>query len=112
MNSTNQRRRENISNFQYIRQCPMNNNHPVVKSTNAYLPNFLSTNVRSLFPKIDEFALFLNHLCIEIAGVSETWLHHGIENDVLSIPNYNLIRRDRSVGRGGGGGGDVRLYLI
>ena len=33
---------------------------------------------------------------------SETWLHEGIENDILSIPNYNLIRQDRSVGRGGG----------
>ena len=65
------------------------------------VPNFLSTNVRSLFPKIGEFALLLKHLCIEIAAVSETWFHHGIENDVLSIPNNNLIRRDRSVGRGG-----------
>ena len=80
----------------------MINNHPIVKSTNAYLPNFLSTNVRSVFSKIDEFALLLKHLCIEIAAVYETWLHHGIQNDVLSIPNYNLIRHDRSVGCGGG----------
>ena len=102
MNSINQCRRTSISNLQYIRQCALSNNHPVVISTNAYLPNILSTNVRSFFPKIYEFALLLKHLCIELADVSETWLHHGIENDVLSIPNYNLIRHDTSVGRGGG----------
>ena len=79
----------------------MSNNRPVVKSAITSLPNILSTNARSLYPKIDEFALLLNHLCIEIAAVSETWLHHGIENDVLSIENYNLVRQDRSVGRGG-----------
>ena len=77
----------------------MSNNHPVVKSVLASLPNFLSTNARSLYPKIDEFALLLNHLCVEIAAVSETWLHHGIENDVQSIANYNLIRQDSSFGR-------------
>ena len=51
---------------------------------------------------MDEFALLLDQLCIDIAAVSETWLHEGIENDILSIPNYNLVRQDRSVGRGGG----------
>ena len=66
------------------------------------MPSFLSTNIRLLFPKMDEFALLLDHLCIDIAAVSETWLHQGIENDILSIPNYNLVRQDRSVGRGGG----------
>ena len=102
MNSINQRRCVNTSNLQYVSQCPINNNYPVFKSTTAYLPNFLSTNIRSLFPKMDEFALLLDHLCIDIAAVSETWLHEGIENDILSIPNYNLVRQDRSVGRGGG----------
>ncbi len=68
----------------------------------AHLPNFLSANVRSLLPKIDELALILNHLSIDIAAVSETWLHSGIEGEVLSIPNYNLIRQDRTFGHGGG----------
>ncbi len=70
----------------------------------AHLPNSLSTNVsiRSLLPKIDELALILNHLSIDIAAVSEIWLHSGIEDEVLSIPNYNLIRQDRTFGRGGG----------
>ena len=107
MNPINQRRGINISNLRYIRPCPISNNNPVVKSTNACLPNFLSTNVRSLFPKMDEFALLLDHLRIDIAAVSETWLHQGIEIDVLSIPSYNLIRQDRSIGRGGG----VRAFV-
>ena len=102
MNSINQRRCINISNLQYVSQCPIGNNYPVFKSTTAYLPNFLSTNIRSLFPKMEEFALLLDHLCIDIAAVSETWLHEGIENDILSIPNYNLVRQDRFFGRGGG----------
>ena len=79
----------------------MSNNHPVVKNAIASLPNFLSTSARSLYPKIDEFALLLNHLCVEVAAVSETWLHHGIKNDALSIANYSLIRQDRSVGPSG-----------
>ena len=102
MNSINQRRCVNTSNLQYVSQCSIGNNYPVFKSTTAYLPNSLSTNIRSLFPKMDEFALLLDHLCIDIAAVSETnWLHEGIENDIPSIPNYNLVRQDRSVGRSG-----------
>ena len=77
----------------------MSNNHPVVKSVIASRPNFLSTNAGSLYPKIDEFTLLVNHLCVEIAAVSETWLHHGNKNDALSIASYSLIRQDRSVGR-------------
>ena len=79
----------------------MSNNHPVVKSVIALRPNFLSTNAGSLHPKIDEFTLLVNHLCVEIAAVSETWLHHGNKNDALSIASYSLIRQDRSVGRCG-----------
>ena len=67
MNPINQRRCINISNLQYVSQCPIGNNYPVFKSSTAYLPNFLSTNIRSLFPKMDEFALLSDHLCIDIA---------------------------------------------
>ncbi len=75
-----------------------NSINPNESEPKAHLPNSLSTNVRSLLPKIDELALIL----IDIAAVSETWLHSHIENEVLSIPNYNLIRQDRTFGRGGG----------
>ena len=85
---------------------PINPNESEPK---AHLPNFLSTNVRSLLPKIDELALILNHLSIDIAAVFETWLHSGIEVEVLPISNYNLIPQDITLVVVGV---YVRLYLI
>ena len=87
--------------------CPPVVTRLIWNEPKAHLPNFLSANVRSLLPKIDELALILNHLSIDIAVVSETWLHSGIEGEVLSIPNYNLIRQDRTFGHGG----DVRAFV-
>ncbi len=99
-NSSVSIRSRNMSNLIKI---PLTNPiNPNESEPKGHLPNFLSTNVRSLLLKIDELALILNHLSIDIAAVSETWLHSGIENEVLSIPNYNLIRQDRTFGRGGG----------
>lgn len=34
--------------------------------------------------------------------VTETWLHDGIPDNMIAIPNYQLFRNDRSYSRGGG----------
>jgi hypothetical protein len=53
------------------------------------LPNFLSTNVRSLFPKLDELELLLQLTAADLVAISETWLREGIGDYFLQIP-YNF----------------------
>ena len=53
--------------------------------TKLQLPNFLSANVRSPFPKLDELDLLLQHTVADVVAISETWLHEGID-DKLSLP--------------------------
>ena len=55
------------------------------------LPNFLSTNVRSLFPKLDELELLLQFrpTAADLVAISETWLREGIVEYFLQIP-YNF----------------------
>ena len=38
----------------------------------------------------------------DIFCVSETWLHEYIKYDEIHIPGYNIYRRDRKTGAGGG----------
>ena len=40
-------------------------------------------------------------------SVSETWLHENIKDDEIHIPGYNIFRRDRTTGVGGG----VSIYV-
>ncbi len=42
-----------------------------------------------------------------MAAITETWLHGGLDDSLVSIGGYTLHRRDRSGGRGGG----VCLYV-
>jgi exonuclease III len=61
-------------------------------------------NVCSLFSKLDE----LRHLlrtsikCVDVYGVTETHLSLSISDCVLSVPGYNLHRRDRLQNKYGG----------
>lgn len=70
-------------------------------------------NVRSLCPndrskRIDEIH---SQLCLhehyDVICISETWLHPDISNATIDIPNYQIFRRDRAEGRGGG----VAIYV-
>jgi hypothetical protein len=56
-------------------------------NTKLQLPNFLSANVKSLFPKLDELDLLLQHTAADLIVISETWLHEGIDDNFLQIPN-------------------------
>lgn len=66
-------------------------------------------NARSIKSKIEEIALILHELKLEVLTISETWLSQGVESTCLSIPNYNLYRQDR-VARGKKGGG-LAIYV-
>lgn len=70
-------------------------------------------NCRSLFPKID----FLRHLMyekpVDVLCMSETWLKADIQDFMVELQGYNLIRHDRKHlvdGRSRTGGG-VGMYL-
>lgn len=56
------------------------------------LPNFLSTNVRSLFPKLEEFELLLEDTVADIVAIIyKNMAHEVIDNNYLKIPNYNFF---------------------
>ena len=63
-------------------------------------------NARSVLPKID----FIRTECLEhsptILACTETWLHSLIGDNLLNVPNYNIVRHDRE-SRGGG----VMVYV-
>jgi len=72
-------------------------------------PAFLLTNIRGGFAsKLDEFQALFNDSNIDIAVLTETWLHSDINSDMLHIPGYRLFRLHRRGGRQGGG---VAIYV-
>ena len=46
-------------------------------------------------PKLDEVSDAITYANLDLACITETWLHDHIHNNVISIPEYNLVRRDR-----------------
>ena len=61
----------------------------------VYVPSNLLSNVMSLAPKLDEVSDAITNANLDIACISETWLRDHIHDNVISIPGYNLVRRDR-----------------
>lgn len=66
------------------------------------LPSILLTNVCSLPAKIEELSVTLKFRHVDVVAITESWLHNGIDNSFLNIPNFNFFRKDRLEGRGGG----------
>jgi hypothetical protein len=66
--------------------------------------------VRSLVPKIDELRCLsgIANLEASLVGFTETHLSSFINNGEITIPEYNMIRRDRTTGSGGG----VIVYVL
>ena len=52
----------------------------------------LSTNVRSLLPKIDDLRGLCSHEHFDIIVATETWLSNAILDSKVHIQGYNLIR--------------------
>ena len=63
-------------------------------------------NIASLIKYIDQLRFYLYHKPLDILSVNETRLDGSIDNCVIKIEGYNLIRKDRS--REGGG---VAMYF-
>ena len=64
-------------------------------------------NVRGLFHKLDQIRLLLYQKHFSVLGICETFLVNSKPTSLLTIPGYNMVRRDRLF-RGGGG---VVLYI-
>lgn len=65
--------------------------------------SFIHLNSQSLFPKLGEFELILNTTQPDVVCVTETWLGGAIPDGLVSIPNYSVVRYDRSSHKRGGG---------
>ena len=57
--------------------------------------SFLLSNVMSLAPKIDEVREVVQQENYDLVCLVETWLQDHIHDNVVHVPEYNLIRRDR-----------------
>ena len=66
----------------------------------------LYTNARSIVNKIQELKLYVNAVLPDVIAITEAWIHDGISNDYLQIPDYSIVTRhdhnDTTQGRGGG----------
>ena len=62
----------------------------------------------SLSNKIDEIRLYVQHHVPDIMCFTETWLKDTVENSVIHIRKYTLVRKDRIYAQHGG----VCLYII
>ncbi len=64
-------------------------------------------NVRSMVPKREQLEHLLNDSNIDFLGLTETWLCHSSPEAVVVMADYNVFRKDRGQGKGGG----VLLYV-
>lgn len=77
------------------------------KSSKLFMPSFFLSNVMSLAPKIDEVREVVHYADFDLVCITETWLKDHIDNNIVAISGYNVIRRDRTEAVHGG----VCLYI-
>lgn len=64
-------------------------------------------NIRSITPKREQLEHLLINSNIDFLGLTETWLKSSSPEAAVTLQGYNVYRRDRLQGRGGG----VLLYV-
>ena len=75
------------------------------KLSNNSLPSILMANVRSLLPKVDELDVIAQLNSAQVISTTETWLTNAIPDRGVNVPNFILMRKDRSHGNKSIGGG-------
>jgi len=73
-------------------------------SKHLHVPSFLLSNVMSFAPKVRETVCYAN---VDLVCITKTWLRDPIDNNVIAISGYNVIRHDRSKAEHGG----VCMYI-
>ena len=66
-----------------------------------FVPTLLLSNVMSLVPKIDELHEVINSNDIDIACITETWLRNHIDDNIVTLSEFRLVRFDRSTSQHG-----------
>jgi hypothetical protein len=64
-------------------------------SSRLCLPKLMITNARSLLNKHDEAYSVTVANGVDLFAVTETWLHSQVPDEVISMPSFQLIRKDR-----------------
>ena len=106
--STHHKNKTRVNNTRNASVCihvPLITNSSNENNNRSKRPNFPSfslINARSLFPKLDELTALLVTNPVDIAAVTETWLHKDINDNLVSINGYSIHRNVRVSGRGGG----------
>ena len=78
----------------YVNNGPSVNKAKVIKSDTLKI---LYYNARSLLPKLDDlFVTIETHNFPDIVCVVESWLGHGVGDQEIAIPNYNIFHDDRN----------------
>ncbi|XP_028394410.1 uncharacterized protein LOC114518590 [Dendronephthya gigantea] len=91
----------NLKNLTYIKcQNPCTDTEQRVSL--QFVPSLLLTNVMSLAPKIDKICSFVKHADLDLLCITETWLRNTISDNIIQIPNYNVVRKDQESGSHGG----------
>ena len=66
------------------------------KLPSSNLPSILMANVRSLLPKVDELDTIAQLNSAQVISITETWLSNAIPDRAVNVPNFILMRKDRS----------------
>ena len=74
----------------------------MILTTNPRFPSVFLTNARSVFPKMDELRLTVLSLRADVVIVTESWLNNDLNDELLTLSNFDIFRCDRYNKRGGG----------
>ena len=69
-------------------------------------------NTRSIKSRLrmDELKMYIKKECLDVVGITETWLDDSVSNSEISIENYSVFRKDRRCVKDKNSGG-VLLYV-
>ena len=86
-------------------------NVPITKTTrcapNGSLPKFLLVYARSILNKNEELEVIISQDRPDVVLITETWLSERVPDEIVNIPKFSVVRKDRPIGRGGG----VQVYI-
>ena len=63
--------------------------------------HFIHVNINSVLPKIEEIRYIARSVNLSVIGLSESKLDNSVNDNEISIPGYDILRKDRN--RHGGG---------
>ena len=72
-----------------------------------FVPRVMLANTMSLVPKLDKVQELLLWLNAQVGCIAESWLKEHINDSVVNIDGYNIVRKDRSSHEHGG----VCIYI-